>query len=85
MKGLERPCVILCLSPCRFLECFAINDTFTKIWKETVMASGGNVLQPASRARSAGKSQLKRAEEEKEGRQEGGRVTEQWVEVHNTF
>lgn len=50
------------------------------------MAGGGvgNTLQPASRARSAGKYGMKRAEEEKEGRQ-GGRVTEWWAEVHNKF
>lgn len=45
---------------------------------------GGHMLQPASRARSAGKYGMKRAEEEKEGRQRG-RVTEWWAEVHNKF
>lgn len=48
------------------------------------MAGGGNTLQPASRAHSTGKYGMKRAEEEKEGRQ-GGRVTERWAEVHSKF
>lgn len=45
---------------------------------------GANTLQSASRARSDGKYGMKRAEEEKEGRQ-AGKVTEQWAEVHSKF
>lgn len=26
-----------------FFKCFAINDTFTKIWREVVVAGGGHV------------------------------------------
>lgn len=49
-----------------------------------VVAGGETTLQPASRARSAGKYGMKRAEEAKAGRQRG-RVTEQWAEVHSKF
>lgn len=48
------------------------------------VGGGRNTLQPASRARSAGKYGMKREEEEKAGRQ-GGSVTERWAEVHSKF
>lgn len=52
--------------------------------REVVVAGGETTLQPASRAHSAGKYGMKRAEEAKAGRQRG-RVTEQWAEVHSKF